>query len=285
MAWAYVASAFADTAADGTTLDCTSSLNIEDGDIIVGFASFGGSDTTISIEATSGAVNAFTISSHVTTAAVFGAIGRKIEAVANATSTFRLTLGASRTYRSIFVMQYRPDAGETVTLEAGPAPGTGTGTLATSGAISPSGDDLMVVAGFRQYDQISSTYTIAGGAATGSVSDGIFGALWYKAFTSSQVGITATAALDNQQWIIDILAFKSVAAAGVTLEQEGFRARNDDGNEAAATWLADQDVNITRAKNLNTRLRMLLNAAGDPPANAYRIEVRKQGVGDYKKIN
>jgi hypothetical protein len=75
------------------------------------------------------------------------------------------------------------------------------------------------------------------------------------------------------------------AAAGATLEQEGFRARNDDGNEAAATWLATQDTNITRAKNTNTRLRMLVNATGDPPANAYRIECRKQGVGDFKKIN
>ena len=31
---------------------------------------------------------------------------------------------------------------------------------------------------------------------------------------------------------------------GRLLEQEGFRFRNDDGNEAGATWIAEQDTNI-----------------------------------------
>jgi hypothetical protein len=110
--------------------------------------------------------------------------------------------------------------------------------------------------------------------------------IFYKIFSSDPGdGIHSQCTLAGaSNWTCDILAFKSVAG-GPTLEQEGFRFRNDDGNEAAATWLDSQDTNITRAKNTNTRLRMLLNATGDPPANAYRIECRKQGVGDFKKIN
>ena len=60
-----------------------------------------------------------------------------------------------------------------------------------------------------------------------------------------------------------------------TLEQEGFRWRDDDGSESAATWLATQDTNISRDRNENTRLRVLVNATGDPASNQYRLEYRR----------
>lgn len=66
----------------------------------------------------------------------------------------------------------------------------------------------------------------------------------------------------------------------LTLDQEGFRWREDDGNETAATWLADQDVNITRGKDVNTRIRLLVNATGDPPSQQYEARYRKKGSGD-----
>jgi len=62
------------------------------------------------------------------------------------------------------------------------------------------------------------------------------------------------------------------SAPAVTLEQEGFRFRNDDGSESAATWKASQDTNIDQPKNENFRLRTLVNATGDPASSAFRLE-------------
>ena len=68
---------------------------------------------------------------------------------------------------------------------------------------------------------------------------------------------------------------------GATLEQEGFRFRNDDGSESAASWLAAQDVNITRGKNANTRLRVLANTPGFNPATQQAtLQYRKVGDAD-----
>ena len=46
--------------------------------------------------------------------------------------------------------------------------------------------------------------------------------------------------------------------------QEAFRWRNDDGNETTATWLAAQDTNTSLALDTSVRLRVLLDATGDP---------------------
>ena len=75
-----------------------------------------------------------------------------------------------------------------------------------------------------------------------------------------------------------------LASPGLNLEQEGFRWRSDDGDEDAATWLASQDINITRATLTNTRLRLLLNATGDPDSSQYQLEYRKVGDDDWKKV-
>ena len=64
----------------------------------------------------------------------------------------------------------------------------------------------------------------------------------------------------------------NVSSASATIEQEGFRPRNDDGTEATATWKANQDTNITLAADTAFRLRMLLNATGDPASIGAQLE-------------
>lgn len=73
------------------------------------------------------------------------------------------------------------------------------------------------------------------------------------------------------------------ASAPASLDQEGFRWRDDDGNEAAASWLAAQDAQLTRAISTNTRLRALVNATGDPAASQFQLEWRLQG-GTWRKV-
>jgi hypothetical protein len=86
------------------------------------------------------------------------------------------------------------------------------------------------------------------------------------------------------------LQSQSTSAASVrieipaTLEQEGYRWRDDDGSESAATWLQSQDVNLSRGKNVNTRLRVIVNANENPDSQQFQLEVRKQGVGAWQKI-
>jgi hypothetical protein len=63
------------------------------------------------------------------------------------------------------------------------------------------------------------------------------------------------------------------------LEQEGFRFRNDDGSESAATWKAAQDTNINLAAATVTRLRFLINATGDPTERQFKLEYRHKPSG------
>lgn len=63
----------------------------------------------------------------------------------------------------------------------------------------------------------------------------------------------------------------------VTREQEGFRWVNDDGSESASTFAASQDTNITAAAAATRRLRVLVNATGDPPTTAYKLQWRISG--------
>jgi len=64
-------------------------------------------------------------------------------------------------------------------------------------------------------------------------------------------------------------------------EQEGFRFYADDGSESAATALANQDTDITRAESLNTRLRLLLNATGTPDARKFILYYKLSTDGTY----
>jgi len=82
----------------------------------------------------------------------------------------------------------------------------------------------------------------------------------------------------------DDLVINGTTAASGTLEQEGFRFRNDDGSESAATWLAAQDTNIIQPKTTNTRLRMLLNSTLNRGSEQYRLEYRAVGGSTWTAI-
>lgn len=80
-----------------------------------------------------------------------------------------------------------------------------------------------------------------------------------------------------------VVEVKGVAAAS-TLEQEGYRWRNDDGSESAATWLAAQDTNITQPSETNTRLRVLLDTTGDPATTQYRLDYKRSDQSVYAAV-
>ncbi len=96
------------------------------------------------------------------------------------------------------------------------------------------------------------------------------------------------AALTKDPWrtITDLRRIPIILPASADeLDQLRTRWRNDDDDEAAATWLAAENVPITRGKNLNTRLRNQLAATGDPDPEAFNLEYREKGSGDpWRKV-
>jgi hypothetical protein len=77
-----------------------------------------------------------------------------------------------------------------------------------------------------------------------------------------------------------------VSAVPAELEQEGFRWRNDDDDEANATWRQDQDVDDEIAKETNIRLRTILNATGDPDTQQFEIQYKEtsDAASEWRKI-
>lgn len=66
-------------------------------------------------------------------------------------------------------------------------------------------------------------------------------------------------------------------APSPTEDLEGFRWRNDDGSESAATWINAQDADLTAPNNVRKRFRGLVNATNDPSAAQYTLEYRRAG--------
>ena len=73
--------------------------------------------------------------------------------------------------------------------------------------------------------------------------------------------------------------------AGLVLQQEGFRFRNDNGTEATATWKYAQDTNMTGASNTPFRVRFVINATGDPGARNWQLEYRRAATDNWRKVN
>lgn len=66
-----------------------------------------------------------------------------------------------------------------------------------------------------------------------------------------------------------------------SIEQEGFRFRDDDGSETAATWAAAQDTHVTEPDSTNLRLRLLLNTTNAAGAINYQLEFKEKVSGSY----
>lgn len=69
-----------------------------------------------------------------------------------------------------------------------------------------------------------------------------------------------------------------------TVTQNSYRFKDDSADESGAGWLADENTSITRAINLNTRLRILVNTQSDIPTKMFQLEYRKQGSTAWHKV-
>lgn len=84
-------------------------------------------------------------------------------------------------------------------------------------------------------------------------------------------------------------ALDDIQISGVdraSLDQEGYRFRNDDGSESAATWRQGQDTVDTVGKDTNIRLRILIDASGNPNSEQFQLEYKEasDGAGEWRAV-
>jgi hypothetical protein len=188
MAITFVASAKGNDTSSGTTLDTSTSLNVAAGDILVAICGWAGASVS------SIAVAEATDSSNAHTALTQGQqansgmnmnLNYVLAATSNSSSTFRVTLGASRTYRHITVLQFRPDSGETVYLETGPsisAPGFPEYAFTSDTFSTTHTDEVLVAACWTDGSSLSNfrfSATAAGGTVQATPGVGAAWS-WYK---------------------------------------------------------------------------------------------------------
>jgi hypothetical protein len=204
----------------GTTLDATASLNVAAGDLLIAWCKHEGAVGTFAVAKTTGG-NDFTFDagdavSH-SNNDLHGSFGYRLSADADATFTPRLTT-PSRVFRILLCAQFRPGAGDTCTKDTS-NDNFGTGTALTSGNITTTGTDEVVMGGYGPYTSTTtSSETINSVAATEpSPSPQDNGSFWYRILTSTFTGGNAAGTLGaSADWIGAVIAIKAAAGEAVS---------------------------------------------------------------------
>lgn len=106
----------------------------------------------------------------------------------------------------------------------------------------------------------------------------------YQAYASSGAKtVNGTIGTGVVNWAILGASFASVVAA--TLDQYGFRGRNDDGSETTATWKAAQNTSFSITPDQAFRLRFGINASGDPASAGFKVQYRKVGAAAWRDVD
>ena len=214
MAWTFVAAASATAAGAGTSLACTAALNVAASDALVCFVSLEGADSG-TVSCGDGASNILTMESVTAEGSQVAGFGYLLSASANATATFTFGNTTSCAYRSVVVFQFRPTSGATVTLDAHPTPhANGTGTAESSGTITTTGTDVVVVGGHKCFNNATAADMQIGGVAAdfhehaGGAADALSTA-WGRILSATATDIAATITSANDKWICGVVALKA----------------------------------------------------------------------------
>lgn len=173
---------------------------------------------------------------------------------------------------------------ETTLIDVTTTTATGNSTNADPAAIVPTTDGaLTVVACFHDSTSITthtvpSGYTdpdtlgrvVGNGGGNGCTMGAAYRSSVIDPATSENPAAFTTA---TEQWGAVTVALRPAVLA--TYEQEGFRWRDDDGSESGASWLANQDTDVSRADETTTRLRVLTDVTGDAPSEGATLQYRR----------
>ncbi len=98
--------------------------------------------------------------------------------------------------------------------------------------------------------------------------------------SSTQVRIELTCPAAGTTWHNDYGIDEIQIVGSVLWEQEGYRWRNDNGSESAATWKQNQDKEDIMTKTTNTRLRVLNDSAANDATKTVTLQYRRVGDPD-----
>lgn len=238
MAFTFIALVTGTANGAGTTLDASSALNVAASDLLIAWCKSEASTSYAVAKNAGSPANTFTfdVGDFVSSGGVADSFGYVLSAAADATATFRVTTSSS-SFRRFFVLQYRPDAGETVTKDTSNV-GTGAGTAAASGVITTTGTDEVVVGGTglgTGTDGSSQLINAVAATEPAGAPLSVDTDVWYRILTATFAGGTASVTLaQSVAWICNVIAFKSVAAGGAA-GTSGWRVRPEgaDGDRRA----------------------------------------------------
>lgn len=207
----FIASASGSDDASDTDVATSSTLNVASGDLLIAAVQWEDTDTTVTI---SDGTNSFTFDTGEDVHSASNEINLYpmyvLSASANATATFTATLGASRAYKKIAVMQYRPSGGTTSKDISGTRENNGSGSTITTGSFSTTGSDGVVCGTAGIYT--SGTWvspTINSVAADESVAPS-GQTIWCRRVTASLSSVTASDSYTfSSFWAATAIAFKS----------------------------------------------------------------------------
>jgi hypothetical protein len=197
-------------------LTAESTLNVAAGDLLVAVIGWrSNAQTFTSLEEAEGG-NDFTIgTTYNYGTSYYLTFAWVLAATADAAASFVLTLAGTVNQPRLAILQFRPDSGDTVTLDDGPAVNTGSDASGHSGDIDTSGDDCVAIAAHGQHYQPALTgEEIEGVAADGTYNCDNSVHVWYKTYTSTQSAIASSCTHDWGDWVQGMVAFKSAAAGG-----------------------------------------------------------------------
>ncbi len=225
MAFTFVATVGGDTGdpdptgTPGTTLDAGASLAVQSGDLLIAWCKWETNTAAAPSVAGTDGSQAFTLDAPDNidhgNGDLSGAFLYKISATADAAFTPRFTLSATGSWRRFHVLQFRPDASETVTKD-GSSVASGSSAAPNSGNITTTGTDVVAVGAYGEYSALTTSSELIDGVAatepTGSPRAN--SSVWYRILTAAFTGGAASATLSgSQDWICGVVAFKSVAGA------------------------------------------------------------------------
>jgi|GEM_PF-2898654 len=162
-------------------------------------------------------------------------------------------------------------------------------TVTATGVTALNGDDLLwisapdvnsanvgdghsaVPANFTELEDVENVWSNLAGANRDNVSAGATG------------NLSGTFELASNQagWAAYLVR---VPGDSLSIDQQAFRFRNDDGSESTATWLAAENAHITQPMMTNTRLRLQASTTGDLPSSAYQLEYKLSTDSTYKLV-
>lgn len=216
MAWTFVASASNYAAASGTALNTSTALNVSAGDVLIAYAGWQDavSGDTVTIDQSDG-TDAFTMvaaTKAVQASDIGGAMGYLVAAGADAAFTVRFTLSAAGIRRGILVLQFTPDAGDTIAVD-GATVAVGSSAALDSGSITTAGSDVLVACGGAHASGIDTGRQYAGVNDDGSdLTANVYYGLWYRVTTDD--GAATSNAGGNDNWVCSVMGLSATAGGG-----------------------------------------------------------------------